>query len=68
MIGSLASSLYTAKMHSATAVLPAGAAHTATDSVGGAAAAAHGAFTDDRASSHGRTSPVRRRSIGSRWS
>ena len=61
VIGSLASSLYSSKMHTATTALPHGAAHAATDSVGGAAAvaahlpagaadtltaAAHGAFTD----------------------
>jgi EmrB/QacA subfamily drug resistance transporter len=61
VIGSLSSSLYSAKVDSATAGLPPGAAHTATDSIGGAAgvaahlppgaadaltAAAHGAFTD----------------------
>jgi hypothetical protein len=61
IIGSASSSLYSAKVDSATARLPHGAAHTATDSVGGAAAvaahlpagaadaltaAAHGAFTD----------------------
>ena len=61
IIGSLSSSLYSAKVDSATTGLPHGAAHTATDSIGGAAAvaahlptgagdaltaAAHGAFTD----------------------
>jgi EmrB/QacA subfamily drug resistance transporter len=61
VVGSLSSSLYSSKIHAATAALPHGAAHTATDSVGGAAAvaahlsagaadtltaAAHGAFTD----------------------
>src|SRR5262245_36353431 len=61
VIGSVSSSLYSSKVYSATAALPHGAAHTATDSVGGAAAvaahlpavagdaltaAAHGAFTD----------------------
>jgi hypothetical protein len=61
VIGSVSSSLYSAKVDSATASLPQGAAHTATDSIGGAAAvaahlpagaadtltaAAHGAFTD----------------------
>ena len=61
VIGSISSSLYSAKVDSATTDLPQGAAHTATDSIGGAAAvaghlpagtsdaltaAAHGAFTD----------------------
>jgi EmrB/QacA subfamily drug resistance transporter len=61
IVGSVSSSLYSAKMHPATAALPHAAAHAATDSVGGAAAiaahlpagaadalttAAHGAFTD----------------------
>src|SRR5262249_33107645 len=61
VIGSLASSLYSAKVDPATAALPHPAAQTATDSIGGAApaaphppasagdalsAAAHGAFTD----------------------
>jgi EmrB/QacA subfamily drug resistance transporter len=61
VIGSVSSSAYSSKVEAATAVLPHGAAHTATDSVGGAAAvaahlpaganealtaAAHGAFTD----------------------
>jgi EmrB/QacA subfamily drug resistance transporter len=61
VVGSISSSLYTSKVESATAGLPPGAAHTATDSIGGATAvaahlpagardaltaAAHGAFTD----------------------
>ena len=61
IIGSVASSLYGSKLEPATAALPDGAAHTATDSVGGATAvagqlpaqagdaltvAANGAFTD----------------------
>jgi EmrB/QacA subfamily drug resistance transporter len=61
VIGSLSSSLYSAKMHSATTALPPSAAHTATDSIGAATAvaahlptaasdaltaAAHSAFTD----------------------
>src|SRR5262245_30918347 len=61
VVGSVSSSLYSAKMHTATTALPPGAAHTATDSIGGAAAvaahlpagtadtltaAANGAFTD----------------------
>jgi EmrB/QacA subfamily drug resistance transporter len=61
IIGSFASSLYGSKVDSATTALPDGAAHTATDSVGGATAvaaqlpaqagdaltaAANGAFTD----------------------
>jgi EmrB/QacA subfamily drug resistance transporter len=61
IIGSVASSLYGSKVDSATAGLPDGAAHTATDSVGGAVAVAeqapaqagdaltavaNGAFTD----------------------
>ncbi len=61
VIGSVSRSLYSSKVDSATTGLPHGAAHTATDSVGGAAAvaahlpagagdaltaAAHGAFTD----------------------
>ena len=61
IIGSVASSLYGSRLDPATAALPDGAAHTATDSVGGATAvagqlpaqagdaltaAANGAFTD----------------------
>jgi EmrB/QacA subfamily drug resistance transporter len=61
VVGSVSSSLYSSKMQPATAALPHAAAHTATDSVGGAAAvaahlpahaadaltaAAHAAFTD----------------------
>jgi Na+/melibiose symporter-like transporter len=61
IIGSVASSLYAAKVDPATGALPESASHTATDSVGGATtvaaglptnggdaltAAAHGAFTD----------------------
>jgi EmrB/QacA subfamily drug resistance transporter len=61
IIGSIASSLYSAKVDTATGALPSGAARTATDSVGGAtavagnlpaaagdalSAAANGAFTD----------------------
>jgi DHA2 family integral membrane protein (MFS transporter) len=61
IIGSFASSLYASRVDSATTALPEGAAHTAGDSVGGAAAvaaqlpapagdaltvAANGAFTD----------------------
>jgi DHA2 family multidrug resistance protein-like MFS transporter len=61
IVGSISSSLYTSKVEPATAGLPPGAAHTASDSVGGAAAvaahlptgaadaltaAAQGAFTD----------------------
>src|SRR5262249_13955799 len=61
IIGSISSSLYSTKVDSAATRLPHGAAHTATDSVGGAAAvaahlpasaadaliaAAHSAFTD----------------------
>jgi EmrB/QacA subfamily drug resistance transporter len=61
IIGSVASSLYGSKLDPVTATLPADAAHTATDSVGGATAvagqlpapagdaltvAAHGAYTD----------------------
>jgi hypothetical protein len=61
IIGSLSSSLYGSKLEPATAALPHGAAHTATDSIGGATAvagqlpapagdaltaAANGAFTD----------------------
>jgi hypothetical protein len=61
VIASVSSSLYSSKVDVATAALPPGAAHTAADSVGGAAgvaahlhagaadtltAAAHGAFTD----------------------
>jgi EmrB/QacA subfamily drug resistance transporter len=60
-VGSISTSLYSSKLESATAGLPPGPAHTATDSIGGAAqvaahlpagaadtltAAAHGAFTD----------------------
>jgi hypothetical protein len=40
VIGSVASSLYSSKVESATGGLPYGAAHTAADSVGGAAAVA----------------------------
>src|SRR5262245_37914682 len=61
VIGSVSRSLYSTKVDSATTGLPHGAAHTATDSIGGAVAvaahlpagagdaltaAAHGAFTD----------------------
>ena len=40
IIGSVSSSLYASKVEPATTALPAGAAHTANDSVGGAAAVA----------------------------
>jgi len=61
IIGSISSSLYSSKVDSAAAALPPGAAHTASDSIGGAAVvaahlppsageplltAAHAAFTD----------------------
>jgi EmrB/QacA subfamily drug resistance transporter len=61
VIGSISSSIYSSKVQAAASTLPPGAAHTATNSVGGAAgvaahlpagaadaltAAAHGAFTD----------------------